>query len=90
MDVFDLVFLRLRYRLACSDKKAVFISTDHRGYKLWSYHNVCDALSYLLDNIYIRFGTKLYKHIVGISMGTNCAPLVFILVRKRFHDFSFR
>ena len=30
----------------------------------------------LPDNIYIRFGTKLYRQIVGIPMGTNCAPLV--------------
>ena len=37
---------------------------------------MCEALVYLLDNIYIRFGTKLYRHIVGIPMGTNCAPLV--------------
>ena len=43
---------------------------------LWSCQNVCDALSNLLDNIYIRFGTKLYRQIVGIPMGTNCAPLV--------------
>ena len=43
---------------------------------LWSCQNVCDALSYLLDNIHIRFGTKLYRQIVGIPMGTNCAPLV--------------
>ena len=27
-------------------------------------------------NIYIRFETKLYRQIVGIPMGTNCAPLV--------------
>ena len=38
--------------------------------------NVCDALSYLLDNIYIRFGNKKYRQIVGIPMGTNCAPFV--------------
>ena len=37
---------------------------------------VCEALIYLLDNIYIRFGTKLYRQIVGIPMGTNCAPIV--------------
>ena len=37
---------------------------------------MCDALSYLLDDIYIRFGTKLYRQTVGIPMGTNCAPLV--------------
>ena len=37
---------------------------------------VCDALVYLLDNIFIRFGTKLYRQTIGIPMGTNCAPLV--------------
>ena len=37
---------------------------------------MCDALLYLLDNIFIRFGSKLYRQIVGIAMGTNCAPLV--------------
>ena len=64
--------------LACSDKKAFFTSTDHyyRGYHLWSCQNVCDTLSFLLDNIYNRFGTKLYRQIDGIPMGTNCAPLV--------------
>ena len=35
---------------------------------------MCDALHYLLDNILIRFGSKLYRQIVGIPMGTNCAP----------------
>ena len=53
--------------LACNDKKAFFTSADHyRGYHLWSCQNVCDALSFLLDNIYIRSGTKLYRQIVGI------------------------
>ena len=37
---------------------------------------MCDALHYLLDNIFIRFGTKLYRQIVSIPKGTNCAPLV--------------
>ena len=60
--------------LACNDGKTFFTSTDHRGYTLWSCQNVCDALSYLLDNIYTRFGNKLYRQIVGIPMGTNCAP----------------
>ena len=37
---------------------------------------MCEALIYILGNIYIRFGTKLYKPIVGIPMGTNCASVV--------------
>ena len=37
---------------------------------------MCDALNYLLNNIFIRFSSKLYRQIVGIPMGTNCAPLI--------------
>ena len=29
-----------------------------------------------MDNIFIRFGTKLYRQCISIPMGTNCAPLV--------------
>ena len=29
-----------------------------------------------MDNIFIRFGTKLYRQTIVISMGANCAPLV--------------
>ena len=34
----------------------------------------CVNLSFFLDNIYIRFGSKSYRQIVPI--GINCAPLV--------------
>ena len=37
---------------------------------------MCEALTFLLDNIYVRFGSKLYRKMVGIHMGTDCAPLV--------------
>ena len=30
----------------------------------------------MFDYIFIRFGTKLYRQVVGIPMGTNCASLV--------------
>ena len=72
--------------LACNDKNAFFTSEQPRRYKLWSCQKMCDALHYLLDNIFIRFGSKLYRQIVGIPMGTNCAPLVadlFLLCYER-------
>ena len=40
-----------------------------------------------MDNSYIRFGTKLYRQIIGIPMGTNCAPLVsdlFLFCYERY------
>ena len=45
-------------------------------YHAWSCQNVCDALTFLMDNIFNQFGTKLYRQVVQILMGTNCAPLV--------------
>ena len=62
--------------LACNDKNAFFTSEQPKRHKLWSCQKMCDALHYLLDNKFIRFGSKLYRQIVGIPMGTNCAPLV--------------
>ena len=58
-----------------------FYFKNPRKYHAWSCQNVCDALTFLLDNFFIRFGTKLYKQVVGIPMGTNCAPLVADLFR---------
>ena len=62
--------------LACNEERAFFASEEHKKYDLWSCQKVTNALIYLLDNIYIRFGSKLYRQNVGIPMGTNCAPLV--------------
>ena len=65
--------------LACNDKNAFSTSEQPKRYKLWSCQKMCDALHYPLDNILIRFGSKLYRQIVGIPMGTNYAPLVEVL-----------
>ena len=50
---------------------------------------IFDALIYLLDNIFIRFGAKLYRQTIGISMETNCAPLVADLFFFFFFFFFF-
>ena len=47
-----------------------------KKYNLWTCQKVTEALIYLLDNIYIRFGSKLYRQNVEIPMETNCALLV--------------
>ena len=46
----------------------------------------CEVIIYLLDN-YIRYGTKLYKQIVGIPIETNCIPPVadFLLLLFIFY-----
>ena len=31
-------------------------------------------LEFLVDNFFVIFGGKVFQQIVGIPMGTNCAP----------------
>ena len=62
--------------LACNDRNAFFTSKKPKIYHAWSCQNVFDALTFLLDHIFIRFGTELHRQVVRIPMGTNCAPLV--------------
>ena len=33
-------------------------------------------IEFLVDNIYVRFGGQLFRQMVGIPLGTNCAPLL--------------
>ena len=79
--------------IACNDRNAFFTSDAVRNYNLWSCQKVCEALTFLLDNIYIRFGSKSYRQIVGIPMGTNCAPLVadlFLFCNERDYMLSLK
>ena len=54
--------------LACNEECAFFTSDVYNNNNLWSCQKVCDALIYLLDNFFIRFGTKLYRQTIGIPI----------------------
>ena len=41
---------------------------------------------FLVHNIYVRFGGQLFRQIVGIPMGTNCAPLLTDLVLYSYEN----
>ena len=88
MDLIERTFQREGSRyIACNDRNAFFTCNAARNYNLWSSQKVCEALTFLLDNIYIRFGSKLYRQIVGILMRSNCAPFVADLFSCYERDF---
>ena len=61
--------------LASNEERTFSLPKNIRN-SLWTCQKVTEAFVYLLDNIYIRFGSKRYRQNVGIPMETNCAPLV--------------
>ena len=42
----------------------------------YTANDICKMIEILVDNIYVRFGGQLFRQMVGIPMGTNCAPLL--------------
>ena len=61
IDLINRTFIRENTQyLACNEECAFFFTSDvYNNHNLLSCQKVCDALVYLLDNIFIRFGTKL-------------------------------
>ena len=77
VDLIERIFQREGSLYIAYNNRNVFFTSDAvRNYNLWSCQKVCEALAFLSDNIYIRFGYKSYRQIVGIPLGTNCAPPV--------------
>ena len=52
------------------------ISDPLNGDNKYTANDICKMIGFLVDNIYVRFGGQLFRQMVGIPMGTNCAPLL--------------
>ena len=62
--------------LCTSDKAGFFSNKKYGSYKYWTCAELCEAFTFLMENIYVQFEGMVYQQIVGIPMGTNCAPLI--------------
>ena len=56
--------------------KTYFTSDPLNGDNKYTANDICKMIEFLVDNIYVRFGGQLFQQMVGIPMGTNCAPLL--------------
>ena len=56
--------------------KSHFTSDPLNGDNKYTANGICKLIEFLVDNIYVRFGGQLFQQMVGIPMGTNCAPLL--------------
>ena len=42
----------------------------------WNKKELTDHINYLIDNIYVMCGDELFRQVIGIPMGTDCAPFL--------------
>ena len=62
--------------MVCDDKMPFLILNNLKDISCGNVRKCLNALNFLMGNLFIRFGLKLFRKIAGSSMGTNCAPLV--------------
>ena len=46
------------------------------GDNMYTAYNICKMIESLINNIFVRFGGRLFRQMIGIPVGTNCAPLL--------------
>ena len=57
--------------------KGYFIDTiNPGGDNLYTADQIRRMVEFLIDNIFVKFGGCLFRQVIGIPMGTNCAPLL--------------
>ena len=43
---------------------------------VWNKEELIGHVEWLIDNIYVVCGDSLFKQVIGIPMGTDCAPFL--------------
>ena len=66
-----------RYKFLVLGREGPYFVKEHSDSKnKYTEDDIVNVLEFLVDNIFVVFGGKVFQQIVGIPMGTNCAPLL--------------
>ena len=66
-----------RYKyLVLGHEESYFVKEHSDSKHKYSEDDIIKMLEFLVDNIFVVFAGKVFQQIVGIQMGTNCAPLL--------------
>jgi len=69
---------KIRYSFIKAGKygNCYFTRKVEEGEGQYSEESICKMIEFLIDNIYVTFGGLHFRQVIGIPMGTNCAPLL--------------
>ena len=66
-----------RYKFLVLGREGPYFVKEYSDSKnKYTEDDIIIMLAFLVDNIFVVFGGKVFQQIVGIPMGTKCAPLL--------------
>jgi len=68
---------KTRYSYSVVHGLNAYFVKDHTNSKTkYTEDVIVNMMYFLIDNIFMEFGSQISQQTVGITMGTNCAPLL--------------
>jgi len=77
------MFVQVRDYTVVHGLNAYFVKEHTTSKTKYTEDNIVNMINFLIENIFIEFGGRIFHQAVSIPMGTNCAPLVFSLIRRQ-------
>ena len=74
-------------KIHCNLFHAYFSKEENKNYLALDKKELCAMLNFLIDNIYVKFGSQIFRQTIGIPMGTDCAP---VLADLFLHHYEFK
>ena len=68
-----------KYLVLQSDGTAYWSNTVSPRYHSIAEDQLVEHIKFLVNNIYIKVGSRIFRQTIGIPMGTDCAPLLAYL-----------
>ena len=68
------------------DKYAKWSKTKGKSCTSWKLEDFIQHVNFLIDNIYVVCGHKVFRQVIGIPMGTDCAPFLANLFLFAYED----
>ena len=66
-----------RYKYLVIGREGPYFVREHSDSKRkYTEEDIISMFEFLVDNIFVVFAGKVFQQIIGIPMGTNCAPLL--------------
>ena len=66
-----------RYKYLVLGREGPYFVKEHSDSKnKYTEEDIIKMLEFLVDNIFVVYAGKVFQQIIGIPMGTNCAPLL--------------
>ena len=53
-----------------------FVKNDTSAKNKYTEDDIVNMINFLIDNIFVQCGGIIFQQVIGIPMGTNCAPLL--------------